>query len=189
MDAVNELLHHIQSTRGLSPRLKRLKQFHNANTPVLDLIVQELYDVQAMGWKAASVISLWEYARWVITKTKTRADPFAMNNNFRSYYARIIAILHPRLNGFFEMREPNKPGRKERSIDAEMGTKLESAKSREKDYSRRLLWADSTPIERGWRPTTPHVPKPVSRRERVLRKPPGSLRTISGVTGEWESSS
>jgi hypothetical protein len=172
IDAVNELLQHIQGTRGLSPRLKRLEKFHNANRDVLDFIVQELYDVRAMGWEGASVISLWEYARWVIRKTKVVGDPFAMNNNFRSYYARIIAILHPDLNGFFEMREPNKPERKDHAPDAEMGTKMEDAKSRTRDYGRRLLWADGTPIEHGWRPTTPHEPKPVPRRERVRRKPP-----------------
>ena len=165
MDALNELLQHIQSTRGLTPRLKRLKQFHNANPAVLDLIVRELYDVREMGWKAASVISLWEYARWVLAKTKTAGESFAMNNNFRSCYARVIVILHPELNGFFEMRETNKPGVE--GPDSEMGTKLEDA--RPKDYGRRLQWADGTAIENGWRPTTPHKPQQVSRRERVRR--------------------
>jgi hypothetical protein len=169
-NAVNELLQHIQSTRGLSPHLKRLQRFHNDNSVVLDLIVQELYDVQEMGWPAASVKSLWEYARWVLTKKKATGEPFAMNDVFQSYYARIIAILHPNLNGFFEMREPDKPERKERGPDAEMGTKLEIAGERTRNYGRRLLWADGTRIENGWRPTTPHEPKPVSRRERVRRR-------------------
>jgi hypothetical protein len=169
IDAVDELLQHIQDTRGLSPRLKRLGQFHRDNRVVLDLIVRELYDVRSMGWPCASVKSIWEYARWVLTKKKATGEPFAMNDVFQSYYARIIAILHPSLNGFFEMREPNQPGRKERGPDAEMGTKLESAKSRTKDYGRRLQWADETAIESGWRPTIPHEPKPVHRRERVKR--------------------
>jgi hypothetical protein len=174
-DAVNELLQHIQNTLGLSRKLKRLKKFHDDNPDVLDFIVQELYDVREVGWKGASVISLWEYSRWVLRKTKTAGDPFAMNNNHRSYYARIIAILHPELNGFFEMREPGNPDQQERSIDAEMGTKLERVKSRAEDYGRRLLWADGTPIELGWQPTTPHKPKPVSRRQRTLRKSPTSV--------------
>lgn len=168
MDAVNELLQHIQSTRGLSPRLKRLREFHNANRDVLDLIVQELRDVREMGWRSASVKSLWEYCRWVLTKKKAAGEPFAMNDVFQSYYARFVAVLHPDLNGFFEMRESSKPERKERGPDAELGTKLEPEKSGEQ-YARRLLWADGTPIENGWRPATPHEPKPVSRRERVRR--------------------
>jgi hypothetical protein len=179
MDAVNELLQHIKNTRGLSSHLKRLERFHNANSVVLDLIVQELYDVRCMGWPAASVKSIWEYARWVLTKKRATGEPFAMNDIFQSYYARIIVILHPDLNGFFEMREPQKPNRKERGPDAEIGTKLEPAKSRTKDYGRCLLWADGTPIERGWRPSTPHEPKPVSRRERVRRKPAASGRPMA----------
>lgn len=166
MDAVNELLQHLEDTRGLSARLKRLGRFHNANGAVLDLIVQELYDVRAMGWPAASVKSLWEYARWVLLKKKAVGEPFAMNDVFQSYYARIIAILHPDLNGFFEMREPVKPDRKEHGPDAEMGTKLERAG----DGARCLVWADGTPLGCGWRPATPHEPKPVSRRERVKRR-------------------
>jgi|ERR1700733_3457029 len=175
MDAVNELLQHVQTSRGLSPRLKRLQQFHHANPVVLDLIVDELREVKAMGWRAASVKSLWEYARWVLMKTRATGEPFAMNDVFQSYYARIIAILHPDLNGFFEMREPNNHTRKERGPDAELGTKLEPNKSRSRDYGRRLLWADGTVIENGWRPTTQHTPGPVSRRERVRRKPPVSV--------------
>ena len=131
--------------------------------------------MRAMGWPAASVKSIWEYARWVLTKTRAVGEPFAMNDIFQSYYARIVVILHPDLNGFFEMRESHQPTRKKRSPDAEIGTRLEPAKSRNRDYGRLLQWADGTPIEHGWRPTTPHVPKPVSRRERVRRKPPASV--------------
>jgi hypothetical protein len=179
MDAVNELLEHVRATRGLSPALKRLQRFHSANGDVLDLIVTELYDVRAMGWRAASVKSIWEYARWVLTKERATGEPYEMNDVFQSYYARIIVILHPDLNGFFEMREPNKPERKERGPDAELGTKLEPVRVR-KDYGRRLLWADGTSIslESGWQPTTPHIPKPVPRRERVRRKPAGSVRPM-----------
>ncbi len=174
MDAVNELLQHIESTRGLSPRLKRLRQFHNDNPAVLDLIVQELYDVQAMGWPAASVKSIWEYARWVLTKKKATGEPFAMNDVFQSYYARVIAILHPSLNGFFEMRKRRKPG-KTGGPDVELGTLLNPNDPHPGEYGRRLLWADGCAIERGWQPTTPHKPKPVSRRERVRRKQPVSV--------------
>lgn len=178
MDAVNELLEHVRASKGLSSLLKRLERFHAANGAVLELIVQELYDVRAMGWHAASVKSIWEYARWVLTKERATGEPYEMNDVFQSYYARIIVILHPDLNGFFEMREPNKPERKERGPDAELGTKLEPVRVRTKDYGRRLLWADGTAIENGWQPTTPHIPKPVARRERVRRKPAGSVRPM-----------
>jgi hypothetical protein len=49
-------------------------------------------------------------------------------------------------------------------------------KSHRKGYVRRLLWASGAAIDdREWQPTTPHVPKPVSRRERVRRKPQGAV--------------
>ena len=136
--------------------------------------MNELYAVREAGWNAVSVVSLWEYSRWAIRKTKVPTETFAMNNNFRAYYARIIAILHPQLNGFFEMRESNKPSRKDKGADVELGTKLASEVNGG-DYARRLLWADGKSIEGGWRPTTQHEPKAVPRRERVRRKPPVSV--------------
>jgi hypothetical protein len=69
--------------------------------------------------------------------------------------------LHPELNGFFAMAKS--------AADADLGTMLEPGKNLEPGHARRLLWADGTPIERGWRPTIQHEPKPVQRRERVRR--------------------
>jgi hypothetical protein len=85
-----------------------------------------------------------------------------MSNNLFPHYERIIAILHPDLNGFFGMATSK--------ADTDLGTKLEpGAKHQTPGYIRRLVWADGTAIESGWRPATPHEPKPVRRRERVTR--------------------
>jgi hypothetical protein len=174
MDAFDELMQHIATQRGLSPTLKRVWKFHQANPELLDLLVSELLDLKAMGWKAASVNSLFHYARWVLTKSRVPGESFALNENFQWYYARVIAILHPELNGFYEMRE-GALSKKGRGCDAEMGTKLEHVKQRRKDYGRRLLWKDGTAIEQGWQPSTPHNPKPVSRRPSIHGKPPVSV--------------
>lgn len=48
-------------------------------------------------------------------------------------------------------------------------TTVLGAKHQKPGHIRRLVWADGTAIENGWRPTTPHEPKPVRRRERVTR--------------------
>jgi hypothetical protein len=164
MDALQELIEHVERERGLSPMLRRIQRFHTTNPQVLDFVVQELWDTRASGWSGASVKSIWEYARWVLTrKYRAPGESFVMSNNLHSYYARIIVILHPDLNGFFEMIK-SKP-------DADFGTMLEPAsKANRPGYVRRLLWADGTPIEQGWRPSTLHEPKPVPRRERVTRK-------------------
>ena len=85
-----------------------------------------------------------------------------MSNNLFPWYGRIIAILHPDLNGFFVMEQAR--------ADADFGTAIEPVpQTTKRGYIRKLTWEDGTPLEHGWRPTVPHVPKAVSRRERVKR--------------------
>lgn len=167
MDAIDELIAYLKP-HGVSPTLRRVHRFHKANRQVLDFLIQELREVRESGWSKTSLGNLWHHARWVLTqKHRAPGETFVMSNNLFPHYARIIIILHPEFNGFYEMAKAK--------ADGDLGTMLEpGAKSRERGYIRRLLWADGTPIESGWRPTTPHEPKPVSRRERVRRKPPVS---------------
>jgi hypothetical protein len=155
IDAVDELI----TSRKASPMLKRVLRFHKANPQVLDFLVSEMRVDRENGWTRTSLGSLWHYARWVLArKHKAPGERFVMSNNLFPHYGRIIVILHPDLNGFFAMAKSQ--------ADADLGTMLEPVKTRE---MRRLLWADGKPIEQGWRPTTPHEPKPVPRRERVKR--------------------
>jgi hypothetical protein len=167
-DALNELVEY-RGQYGLSPMLKRLQTFHNANPEVLDFLVQELREVRASGWRKTSVGSLWHHARWVLTQTyRAPGETFVMSNNFFPHYERVIVILHPDMNGFFEMAKSK--------ADEDFGTRLETAtKNPKPGHIRRLLWADGRAIEDGWRPTIQHEPKPVARRERVTRKPAGSV--------------
>jgi hypothetical protein len=161
-DAVDELIEY-RKPFGVSPMMKRVHRFHRRNRQVLDFLVLEMRVDRDNGWPRTSLGSLWHYARWVLTrKNRLPGESFVMGNNLFPHYGRIIAILHPDLNGFFEMARSK--------ADADLGTMLEPrSKEHERGCIRRLLWADGQPIECGWRPTTPHVPKPVSRRERVRR--------------------
>jgi hypothetical protein len=84
-----------------------------------------------------------------------------MGNNLFPHYGRIIAILHPDLIGFYAMAKSK--------ADADFGTVLEPVKNQKPGHIRRLMWADGTAIENGWRPTIQHEPKPVERRDRVRR--------------------
>jgi hypothetical protein len=145
----------------------RVLRFHKTNTEVLDFLVQELRDTRANGWTRASVGSIWHYARWVLTrKYRAPGESYVMSNNLFPHYARIIAILHPDLNGFFTMTKS--------AADKDFGTMLEPVKNQKPGYIRRLVRADGREID--FRPTTPHEPKPVHRKERVRRKPQGSVR-------------
>ena len=163
MDAIDELIEHCKVSGKLSPMLRRVYRFHKANPQVLDFLVLEMRVDRENGWTRTSLGSLWHYARWVIQrKYRAPGESFVMSNNLFPHYGRIIAILHPDLNGFFAMAKSK--------ADADLGTMIEPAsKSSKPGYIRGLLWADGTAIESGWRPTKPHEPKPVKRRERVKR--------------------
>lgn len=160
MDAIDELIESRRS-HGVSAATLNAYQFHKANPHVLDFLVRELDDLKNNGWKRGSVESLWNYARWVLTKKqRVPGESFAMSNNHCTAYSRWIVILHPRFNGFFEMGKSK--------VDVDFGTRLES-NAPKPGQLRKLQWADGTPIEHGWRPTARHDPKPAARRERVRR--------------------
>jgi hypothetical protein len=160
MDQVDELIEY-RKQYGLSPMLRRVHRFHKTNPQVLDFLVQELKDVKANGRPRASLGSLWHYGRWVLTeKHRAPGESFTMSNNLFPCYGRIIVILHPELNGFFEMVKCR--------ADGDLGTVLEP--EAKPGSVRRLLWADGKTIESGWQPSKPHEPQPVPRRERVRRK-------------------
>jgi hypothetical protein len=161
-DAIDELITYRKQNGRLSPMLRRVRRFHKANPQVLDFLVSEMRVDQENGWTRTSLGSLWHYARWVLTrKHHVPGESFVMSNNLFPHYGRIIAILHPELNGFFGMAKSK--------ADTDLGTMLEPGKNLEPGHARRLLWADGTPLDSGWRPTTPHEPQPVGRRERVRR--------------------
>jgi|SRR5271156_889444 len=162
IDAVDELIAFSKQQGEPSPMLGRVHRFHRANPQVLDFLVSENRIARENGWSRTSLGSLWHYGRGVLTrKHRAPGESFVMSNNLFPHYGRIIAILHPDLNGFFAMAKSQ--------ADADFGTMLEPIKN-QAGYIRRLVWADGSRIEDGWRPTIPHEPKPVRRRERVRRK-------------------
>ena len=163
MDAFSELMRYREAQGVKSAMLKRVWKFHRAKPEVLDFLIQELREVRASGWTKTSVGSLWHHARWCLTqKLRAPGETYVMANDLFPWYERIIIILRPEFNQFFQMAKSE--------ADADLGTKLEPApKDAKRGYIRRLLWADGTEIESGWRPSLPHEPKPVRRRARVAR--------------------
>jgi hypothetical protein len=163
MDALTELLDY-RKAHGTSPLLRRAYRFHRANPEVLDFLVRELRAVRASGWERTSLGSLWHYMRWtLVKKRRAHGETFVVTQNLSAYYSRFLVILHPEFNGFFEMAKSK--------ADTDLGTMLEPpSKKHTPGYIRRLLWADGTAIENGWRPTAPHEPKPVKRRKPVTRE-------------------
>jgi hypothetical protein len=145
IDAIDELVARSQNHR----ELRAFHQFHKAHPEVLDFLVQEIR-LRLDRFDAFSYHSLWQYARWKLELEKGPRDTFLMNDHAAPFYARAITVLHPEFNGRAEFRRSK--------ADEIFGLRIEPVpEKRPKNYARRLQWADGTAIEKGWRPTTPHV--------------------------------
>ena len=146
VDAIDELVARSKDHR----ELRAFYRFHKLHPEVLDFLVLEIQLRIEHGFSAFSYHSLWQYARWKLEMEKGPGDTFLMNDHAAPFYARAITILHPEFNGRCEFRKSK--------ADEIFGTRIEPAPDkRPKNYARRLRWASGTAIERGWRPTFPHV--------------------------------
>ena len=81
----------------------RFQAFHQANPHVLDALIDICLDVQARGRRRWSTKGAFEVLRWA--SIRTDSDDFKLNNNYTAPYARLIAMVEPRLASFFAMRE------------------------------------------------------------------------------------
>lgn len=83
---------------------QKFEQFHAENGHVYTLLVQ-----LARQWKSTTgreklgVAALYERARWEIA-VRTNDPDFRLNNDYRSYYSRMIMIREPDLADLFELR-------------------------------------------------------------------------------------
>ncbi|HSY37817.1 MAG TPA: hypothetical protein VK814_18825 [Acidobacteriaceae bacterium] len=160
-DAIDELIERSKDHR----ELRAFHELHKAHPEILDFLVSEIRLRIESGFSAFSYRSLWEYTRWKITMEKGPGATFLMNDHALPFYARAIAILYSGLNGRAELRKSK--------ADDIFGLEFEPLPDeRPKDYARRLRWADGTPLEKGWRPTKPHVAThPASRRPDIHKRP------------------
>jgi hypothetical protein len=158
-DAMDELL----ARSNDCPELRDLCDFHGRHPEVLDFLVQEIRLRLDSGFPAFSYRSLWEYARWQLEMDKGPSLTFKMNDHLNPFYGRAITILQPEFNGHARFRSPENI-----KADTVFGTRIEPGPhKRPKNYARRLQWADGTSLEKGWRPTTRHEPKPVNSRPSI----------------------
>jgi len=59
----------------------------------------------AKGRKNFGMKALWEVMRWTFwMEWKEGEEPFKLNNNYTSRYARMLMDKHPELRGFFKTR-------------------------------------------------------------------------------------
>jgi hypothetical protein len=87
--------------RGGTPG-ERFAAFHQANPHVLVSLIRLCLDVFKRGRKGWSINGAFEVLRW--SSLRTTGDDFRLNNDYRAFYARLIPLVEPRLEGFFEVR-------------------------------------------------------------------------------------
>lgn len=80
--------------------------FHDAHPWVYRRLVDLARDYIQSGAKRVSIKMLFEVLRWQWRiATKDRNSQWALNNNYSSRYARLIATTEPDLSEAFECRE------------------------------------------------------------------------------------
>lgn len=88
---------------GLSIQ-ERFERFHAENPEVYRLLLRFALEAHAAGRTRIGVGALWERLRWY-SSVETDGEPFKLNDNFRSRYARLIAERNPELAHLFETRK------------------------------------------------------------------------------------
>jgi hypothetical protein len=78
-------------------------RFHTDNPHVYEKLVELALQAKANGHKSIGIGLLWERMRW-FNLVETTGDTYALNNNYRSRYARLIMSTVPALDGFFKTR-------------------------------------------------------------------------------------
>lgn len=91
------------------------QEFHNANAHVCDILIDETLRLQMQGVTNISMDKLFGKIRWS-EFIQTDSSGFKMNNNYSSFYARLVMEKEPRLEGIFVIRQLN-TGREDASID------------------------------------------------------------------------
>ena len=92
------------------PHVGEFWAFHRVNPLVYDILVTKARQASKKGFERIGIKMLWEVMRWEI-KMRTvdpSQDEFKLNNNYHSYYARLIMFQEPDLKGIFELRDHNR---------------------------------------------------------------------------------
>lgn len=80
------------------------ERFHFDNPHVYRKLKQFALEVRSTGRTKYSIDGLFERLRWFYEIETQGGDPFKLNNNYRSRYARLLMANEPTLKGFFETR-------------------------------------------------------------------------------------
>jgi len=94
---------HVGPPAGLTIE-EAFRTFHAANPHVYQELVKLARRARRRGVARIGIGMLFEVLRWNVA-LRTGGDEFKLNNNYRSYYARLIMLTEPDLVGVFETRQ------------------------------------------------------------------------------------
>ena len=96
-------------------------RFHNDNQHVYHELVMLARRGKRAGSTKLGIKMLFEVLRWRHT-LRTGGDDFKLNNNYHSYYARLIMAREPDLFGIFQLRKLHGQGLSEEELGGETST-------------------------------------------------------------------
>lgn len=77
--------------------------YHKENPHIYEAFKSQTIEVIKRGFKNFSADFIVHVLRWETT-VKAKHDEYKINNNYRSYYARLFIRDHPQYKGFFRFR-------------------------------------------------------------------------------------
>jgi hypothetical protein len=90
-----------------SPLEEKFRAFHADNPHVYTQLKDLALKMRRTGRERYGIKSLFEVMRWH-RALRTTEDDFKLNNNYTSFYARLLMEREPELGGFFNTRKRTK---------------------------------------------------------------------------------
>lgn len=88
---------------GDSKIVRRFFEFHAANPRVFELLYH--FTLQRAANRARfGIAAVFERVRWEVDVTTYEDTGLKLNNNYRAYYARLLSLYDPALDGLFATR-------------------------------------------------------------------------------------
>jgi hypothetical protein len=89
---------------GRSILFERFVLFHQANPHVLKLVLRFAGQLRDQGRDHYGIGAIFERVRWELAITTQEDTGLKLNNNYRAYYARLVALMRPDLADLFSTR-------------------------------------------------------------------------------------
>jgi hypothetical protein len=79
-------------------------RFHRDNPEIYDLYVKYAFQLRDAGRENYGSKAIIERIRWHVNVETQSKDEFKINNNHTAYYARMVMMDYPELEGYFRIR-------------------------------------------------------------------------------------